>query len=75
MQISHGQFLLAQAVFADSRSSLKLEPAESCIISWVLHLSEQACPKKVCCGARVSSLVERIGKSVRCLTNYLEAVA
>lgn len=35
----------------------------------------EACPKKVCCGARVSSLVERIGRSVRCLTNYLEAVA
>lgn len=58
MQISHGQFLLAQAVFADCRSPLKLEPADSCAVSRVLCVSEQACPKKVGCGARVSSLVE-----------------
>lgn len=71
MQIIHGQFLLAQAVFADSRSPLKLEPAESCIISWVLHISEQACPNKVFSEGRLSSLVETTGKSVKCLTNYL----
>lgn len=74
MQIIHGQLLLAQAVFADFRSSLKLDPAESCIVSWVLHVSELACPKKVCSDGGVSRLVETAGKSVRCLTNYLEAV-
>lgn len=46
MQISHGQFLLVLAVFADYRSPLKLEPANSCAVSWVLHISEHVRPKK-----------------------------
>lgn len=74
IQIIHGQLLLAQAVFADSRSPLELDPAESSIVPWVSHVSELACPKNVCSDGRVSSLVETTGKSVRCLTNYLEAV-
>lgn len=32
MQSIHGQFLLAQAVFADSRPPLKLEPADYCLM-------------------------------------------
>lgn len=47
MQISHGRFLLLLTVFAEYRFPLKLEPAESCAVSWVLHTLEHVCPKNV----------------------------